>query len=134
MTFGDMVDILHAKVLCGEDMLDHPAKTVCCSDLMSDVLAFVNEKSVLITGLVNPHVIRTADMLDLKCLVFARGKIPPEEILEAAREQGMMVMATKETAFTTSGLLYEAGLRGAPIEWPDAQETCAGKAQAARED
>ena len=122
MTFGDMVTILHAKVLCGEDMLDHPAKTVCCSDLMSDVLAFVNEKSVLITGLVNPHVIRTADMLDLKCLVFARGKVPTEEIVEAAKDHGMIVMATKETAFTTSGLLYQAGLRGAPILWPEAEE------------
>ena len=119
MTLGEMVDILHAKVLCGEDMLDQVAKTACCSDLMSDVLAFVNEKSVLITGLVNPHVIRTADMLDLKCLVFARGKVPTEEILEAAQEQGMVVMATKETAFAASGLLYEAGLRGAPIEWPE---------------
>ena len=119
MTFGDMVGILHAKVLCGEDMLDQVAKTACCTDLMSDVLAFVNEKSVLITGLVNPHVIRTADMLDLKCLVFARGKMPTEEILEAAQEQGMVVMATKETAFAASGLLYAAGLRGAPIEWPE---------------
>ncbi len=121
MTFGDMVSILHAKVLCGEDMLDYPAKTACCSDLMSDVLAFVNEKSVLITGLVNPHVIRTADMLDLKCLVFARGKIPTDEILEAAKEHGMIVMATKETAFTTAGLLYQAGLRGAPILWPEGE-------------
>ena len=122
MTFGDMVDILHAKVLCGEDMLDHPAKTVCCSDLMSDVLAFVNEKTVLITGLTNPHVMRTADMLDLKCLVFARGKVPTEDILEGAQEQGLVVMTTKVTAFTACGLLYEAGLRGVPIEWPEGEE------------
>ncbi|MBP5785479.1 MAG: hypothetical protein J6W16_07860 [Methanobrevibacter sp.] len=122
MTFADMVDILHAKVLCGDELLSHTAATACCSDLMSDVLAFVNEKSVLLTGLVNPHVIRTADMLDLKCLIFARGKTPTEEILEAAREQGMLVMATKETAFTTAGPLFAAGLRGAPIEWPEAEE------------
>ena len=122
MTFQDMVKVLHARVLCGEEKLDHPAKTACCSDLMSDVLAFVNEKTVLITGLTNPHVLRTSDMLDLKCLVFARGKVPTDDMLETAREQGLVVMTTAETAFTTCGLLYEAGLRGVPIEWPKEDE------------
>lgn len=122
MTIGDMVRVLHGKVLCGEEKLDKPVYTACCSDLMSDVLAFVNEKTVLITGLTNPHVVRTADMLDLKCLVFSRGKIPGEDILAQAQEQGLVVMTTKETAFTTCGLLYEAGLRGVPIEWPQEEE------------
>lgn len=122
MTIGDMVHILHGRVLCGEEKLDKLVYTACCSDLMSDVLAFVNEKTVLITGLTNPHVVRTADMLDLKCLVFARGKIPAEDILAQAKEQGLVVMTTRETAFTTCGLLYEAGLRGVPIEWPQEEE------------
>ena len=65
------------------------------------------------------HVLRTADMLDLKCLVFARGKVPGEELLEQAQEQGLVVMTTRETAFTACGLLYQAGLRGVPIEWPE---------------
>ena len=72
MTIADMVRILNAKVLIGGDKLDIPVYTACCSDLMSDVLAFVDEKTVLITGLTNPHVVRTSEMLDLKCLVFAR--------------------------------------------------------------
>ena len=121
MTLGDLVQVLHAKVLVGEAKLDTPALTACCSDLMSDVLAFVNEKTVLITGLTNPHVLRTADMLDLKCLVYARGKVPGEEILEQAEEQGLVVITTRETAFTACGLLYEAGLRGVPIEWPESE-------------
>ena len=78
-------------MLCGEERLATPVYTACCSDLMSDVLAFVNEKTVLITGLTNHHVLRTADMLDLKCLVFARGKVPGEELLEQAQEQGLVV-------------------------------------------
>ena len=119
MTIADMVSVLHARVLCGEERLATPVYTACCSDLMSDVLAFVNEKTVLITGLTNPHVLRTADMLDLKCLVFARGKVPGEELLEQAQEQGLVVMTTRETAFTACGLLYQAGLRGVPIEWPE---------------
>ena len=119
MTIADMVSVLHARVLCGEERLATPVYTACCSDLMSDVLAFVNEKTVLITGLTNHHVLRTADMLDLKGLVFARGKVPGEELLEQAQEQGLVVMTTRETAFTACGLLYQAGLRGVPIEWPE---------------
>ena len=84
MTIADMVAVLNAKVLVGGDKLDTPVYTACCSDLMSDVLAFVDEKTVLITGLTNPHVVRTSEMLDLKCLVFARGKIPTDDILQSA--------------------------------------------------
>lgn len=115
MTIADMVRVLNARVLLGEDKLDTPVYTACCSDLMSDVLAFVDEKTVLITGLTNPHVVRTSEMLDLKCLVFVRGKVPTADILESAEEQGLVVITTKVTAFTACGLLYEAGLRGVPV-------------------
>ena len=115
MTIADMVSVLNAKVLIGADKLDTPVYTACCSDLMSDVLAFVDEKTVLITGLTNPHVVRTSEMLDLKCLVFARGKVPTDDILESAEEQGLVVITTKATAFTACGMLYEAGLRGVPV-------------------
>ena len=121
MNIQDMVNVLHAKVLCGQERLETKVYTACCSDLMSDVLAFVNEKTVLITGLTNAHVLRTADMLDLKCLVFARGKIPGDDLLEQADEQGLVVIPTPATAFTACGLLYEAGLRGVPIEWPESE-------------
>ncbi len=115
MTIKDMVDILKARVLIGEDKLDTPVYTACCSDLMSDVLAFVDEKTVLITGLTNPHVIRTSEMLDLKCLVFVRGKVPSDDILESAQEQGLVVITTKMTAFSACGELYAGGLRGVPV-------------------
>ena len=115
MNIADMVRVLNAKVLRGGEKLETPVYTACCSDLMSDVLAFVDEKTVLITGLTNPHVIRTSEMLDLKCLVFVRGKVPTEDILDSAEEQGLVVITTKVTAFTACGLLYDAGLRGVPV-------------------
>ena len=115
MTIEDMVRVLSARVLRGGDKLDTPVYTACCSDLISDVLAFVDEKTVLITGLTNPHVIRTSEMLDLKCLVFVRGKVPTDDILDSAEEQGLVVLTTKMTAFSACGLLYEAGLRGVPV-------------------
>ncbi len=115
MTIADMVRVLNARVLRGAEKLDTPVYTACCSDLMSDVLAFVDEKTVLITGLTNPHVIRTSEMLDLKCLVFVRGKVPTEDILDSAEEQGLVVITTKATAFSACGLLYDIGLRGVPV-------------------
>ncbi len=112
MTIRQLVSILDARVLCGEDKLDQDIHSACGSDLMSDVLAFVKDKTVLITGLTNVHVMRTAEMLDIHCVVFARGKIPPEEVLEEARELGIVVLATEHTNYTTCGLMYQAGIRG----------------------
>ena len=112
MTIRDIIPILNAKVLCGEDQLDQEVKSACGSDLMSDVLAFVKDKAVLITGLTNVHVMRTAEMLDIHCVIYARGKIPPEDVLDEAKELGMVVLATEHTNYTTCGLLYQAGIRG----------------------
>ena len=112
-TISDVIRILDAILLNGEaEQLEQEVRTACGSDLMSDVLAFVKDKSVLITGLTNVHVIRTAEMLDIHCIVFARGKIPPEEILEEAKELGIVVLSTKHTSYTTCGLLYKAGIPG----------------------
>lgn len=112
MTIRDIIPILNARVLCGEDQLDQEVKTACGSDLMSDVLAFVKDKAVLITGLTNVHVMRTAEMLDIHCVIYARGKIPPEDVLAEAQELGIVVLATEHTNYTTCGLLYQAGIRG----------------------
>ena len=101
ITIRDLISILDAKVLCGEEQLDEEVRTACGSDLMSDVLAFVKDKSILITGLTNVHVMRTAEMLDIHCVVFARGKIPPDAVLEEARDLGIVVLCTQHTNFTT---------------------------------
>ena len=59
-------------------------------------------------GLTNVHVMRTAEMLDIHCVVFARGKVPSEEILDEARELGIVVLATEHTTYTACGLMYMA--------------------------
>lgn len=112
MTIRDVMTILGGKVLVGEERLNRPVDTACGSDLMSDVLAFVKEKTVLITGLINPQVIRTAEMLDITCIVFSRGKIPGAEILEMADEIEMTVLSTPMTTYTACGELYVHGLPG----------------------
>ena len=112
MTVSDIKSVLKANLFCGEELLDSEVRTACGSDMMSDVLAFVKDQSVLLTGLVNSQVIRTAEMMDMLCVVFVRGKTPSEEMLELAREKGIAVMSTHFRLFTACGRLYEAGLKG----------------------
>ena len=112
MTIGDVKSILDARVLIGDNRMEEHVDTACGSDLMSDVLAFVKDKTVLITGLINPHVVRTSEMLDITCIVFSRGKLPGPDILEEAEECGITVMATEMTTYTACGELYLHGLPG----------------------
>ena len=112
MTVADIKRILEAEVHCGEDMMDHEVRTACGSDMMSDVLAFVKDQSVLLPGLVNSQVIRTAEMMDMVCVVFVRGKTPSAEMLELAKERDLVVMSTRYRMFTACGLLYDGGLKG----------------------
>jgi len=112
MVIRDLVDILEAKVLCGEENFQVPVLSACGADLMSDVLAFGHDKTVLITGLVNPQVVRTAEMLDVACLVFSRGKVPNEDVLDLAQECGITIMTTRHTMYVTCGILYSHGIPG----------------------
>ena len=112
MTVLQLKDILSAELLCGGDHLDREVQTACGSDMMSDVLAYVKDQAVLLTGLNNPQVVRTADMMDMVCIVFVRGKKPDDLLLSLAQQRGIAVMSTDLTMFTACGLLYEQGLRG----------------------
>ena len=112
MTVRDVMEILGAECLVGEDRLDNPVASGCGSDLMSDVLAFVKDNAVLITGLINPQVIRTAEMLDISNIVFSRGKRPSDEILGMAKEIGIVILSTPMTTYTACGELYLRGLPG----------------------
>ena len=112
MTVKDVQQALGSKVVCGEEFLDREVHTACGADMMSDVLAFVKDQSVLLTGLCNPQVIRTAEMMDIVCIVFVRGKKPDEAMIELAKEREIVLMTTGHRMFTGCGILYEKGLRG----------------------
>ena len=113
MKIKDIQHLLDAKLLChGDDNLDKELTSAFGCDLMSDVLAYVKDQSVLLTGLVNPQVIRTAVMLDMVCVVFVRSKTPTEEILALAKESGIAVMSTNKTLYESCGIIYSAGLNG----------------------
>ena len=112
MTVKEVKEILNAEVVCKDDLLETEVHTACGSDMMSDVLAFVKEQAVLLTGLVNPQVVRTAEMMDMHCIVFVRGKRPDLAMINLAEERDMVMLCTSMEMFTACGKLYNAGLRG----------------------
>ena len=112
MTVREIATILKAEVLCGEDRLDLDVHSACGSDMMSDVLAFVKDQSVLLTGLMNSQVVRTAEMMDMVCIVFVRGKRPEQSVVDLAQQRGIAMLTTPYRMFTACGLLYENGLKG----------------------
>ena len=115
MKIRSIIDLLDASVLCGEDKLDGEVHSACGCDMMSDVLAFVKEQAVLITGLCNPQVVRTAVMMDMRCIVFVRGKMPPKDVIDLADDAGLVVLASNERMYTACGKLYINGLAGGEV-------------------
>ena len=112
MKISRMKELLDASFLVGEEYADKEIFSACGCDLMSDVLAFVKDQAVLLTGLINPQVIRTAVMMDMICIVFVRSKKPTEEMLSLAQESGIAVLSTDKRLYEACGLLYAGGLDG----------------------
>ena len=112
MKISTIKDLLEADVICNEENLGKHVYSACGSDMMSDVLAYVKDQAVLLTGLVNSQVIRTAEMMDMVCIVFVRSKMPTPEMIELARESGIVLLATKRRMYEACGILYTNGLSG----------------------
>ena len=111
MKIDKIQELLDAKVLCCEDLLGSHVYSACGSDMMSDVLAYVKDQAVLLTGLVNSQVIRTAEMMDMRCIVFVRSKMPNEEMIRLAKESGIVLLATSKRMYEACGILYTNGLK-----------------------
>ena len=112
MKISTMKELLNAEVACCEENLDRHVYSACGSDMMSDVLAFVKDQAVLLTGLVNSQVIRTAEMMDMVCIVLVRSKLPTPEMIELAQESGIVILTTKTRMYDACGILYSNGLVG----------------------
>lgn len=110
MKIGRIQELLQAELLCGEECLDNDVYSACCSDMMSDVLAYVKDQGLLLTGLLNSQVIRTANMMDMVCIVIVRNKVPTEEMVSLAEDSGLVMMRSPLRAYEAAGVLYAAGL------------------------
>lgn len=118
MLLKDIINKINAKIILlnEESCLNKEYKFIFASDLMSDALAMINnnfEKTIVLTGLCNPQALRTAEMLDIKNIIFVRGKIPDENTVKLAEEMKINLFSTENIMYKTCGLLYTGGLEEA---------------------
>jgi predicted transcriptional regulator len=110
MTLREIITTVEGEILSGPGLLDREVKMGCGSDLLSDVLAFIKPGALLLTGLTNSQVIRTAEMADIQALCFVRGKRPPKAVIALAEEKDIPLLATPLPMFEACGRLYRRGL------------------------
>lgn len=121
MKIKEVIDILEGELICGEEHLEEEIDYGYSCDMMSDVLAYVQNNVLLLTGLIHPQVIRTAEMLDIKAIVIVRGKIPGQELIDMANQRDIVLVRTLHSLFTASGVLFEKGLLGEEIAHDEIQ-------------
>ncbi|PKO23531.1 MAG: hypothetical protein CVU38_03645 [Chloroflexi bacterium HGW-Chloroflexi-1] len=110
MKLHQVLEVTEGRLISQTADLDQEVKMGCGADLMSDVLAYSHEGTLLLTGLTNPQVVRTAEMAGIQAIMFVRGKIPPPETVALAAQKGIPLLASKYTLFETCGRIYCAGL------------------------
>lgn len=113
MKIREVERLIHANVATGEELLDEEVFSAFGSDMMSEVLAYVQDQGVLLTGLVNEQIIRTAAMMNMSCIIMVRGKQPSPEMVQMAKENNLVILTTDLTMYESSGLLYTNGLNPA---------------------
>ena len=112
LKIGEIAKVLGAELLTCPELVEEEICSACASDMMSDVLAFVKDHGCLLTGLNNPQVIRTAEMMDMHCVIFCRGKKPDQFSRDLATQKGIVLLQCDLRLYQACGMLYCAGLRG----------------------
>jgi predicted transcriptional regulator len=112
LKLSEVKEILDARVIVGEERLDMDVHTAFGADLMSDVMAFAQAGSLLLTGLTNPQVVKTAADRNIAAIILVRAKEPSTEAVEMAKLHRIPILTTKYILFETAGILYSKGIVG----------------------
>jgi predicted transcriptional regulator len=112
MRLADIIKALDATILMGNEHLDKEIRTCGASDLMSDILAGLSEGSILLTGLTTVQVIRTAIVAGVGAVVFVRNKMPPQDVIDLAKDQGLPLILSPYSMFVSCGRLHACNLTG----------------------
>ena len=111
MNIKNIAKLIEGKIVSGAEKADTEIEYAFASDLMSDVLTIEQDRLILITGLSNLQVVRTSEMSDISCVIFARAKKVNDEIISLAREMNIVIIESPYSVFRISGLLYREGIK-----------------------
>jgi len=119
MKLSKLVELINGEVLTENGSDNREIGGAMGADLMSDVLSSIRPEAALLTGLCNPQVVRTAQIADIRAIVFVRGKNPAPETLKIANEENIPLITTTCGLYEACGILYEAGLPNYESLTPD---------------
>ena len=122
MNDSELITLINGKLLNSSANLTREVKGGCGADLMSDVLSSIQPEAVLLTGLCNPQVVRTAQMADVAAIILVRGKVPPQETIDLAESERIALITSPFGMFELCGRLYQAGLHS--LEMPVSDPSC----------
>ncbi|PLX09846.1 MAG: hypothetical protein C0596_00765 [Marinilabiliales bacterium] len=110
---NEIIDRIEARPVCGDacSLKTDDFEYAFASDLMSDVLRLMIEKTILITGLCNAQTIRTAEMADIKLIIIARGKKADSHMIKIAEESNICLLETDYSVYRVCGELYSYGIK-----------------------
>lgn len=110
MKLTEIISLIDGTVFSSHTNLNVEIKGGCGADLMSDVLASVQPDAILLTGLCNPQVVRTAQMADVRAIIFVRGKQPTKDTIQLAEQEQLPLISSPFGMFELCGRLFRAGL------------------------
>ncbi|MFN8209592.1 MAG: DRTGG domain-containing protein [Bacteroidales bacterium] len=111
MTIRNIAERIDGHIVCCPENESNELEYAFASDLMSDVLTVEKEKMVLITGLANMQAIRTSEMSEIGCVIFARDKKASQDIISVAKENQVVLIESPYSVYRISGELYKAGIK-----------------------
>ncbi|MGB9793915.1 MAG: hypothetical protein ACP5HC_03180 [Caldisericum sp.] len=117
MRVEEIIKIVDAEILQSVGNWEANIKYGFAADLLSDTLFVISreeEAILLITGVTNPSVVKTAKILDIPVVLIVRGKPVEQATIDLAKKEQIILLRTKNIMFVTCGLLYKEGLQGAP--------------------
>ena len=115
MKLLEIIQLLNAEVICGDDCLQVNIVSAYGADLMNDIIDFSKEGALLLTGMNNVQLIQAANDVGVSVIVFLRGKNPPEEVVELAIKLGIPLLITRKTMFESCGILYSNEVKACPL-------------------
>ena len=108
MTIREAAAMLGAEIL-QDDFNDTPLSGAYTSDLLSDVMANAREGGALITIQAHKNTVAVATLVNITVIILCNNRpVQDEEMLKAAKDEGIAVIRTKDNQFTVSGKLYAA--------------------------
>jgi hypothetical protein len=105
MTIREAAAALGAEIVQGE-FEDGPLSGAYTSDLLSDVMANAKEGGALVTIQAHKNTVAVATLVNITAIVVCNSRPLPPDMLDAARDEGIAVLLTRENQFTVSGKLY----------------------------